>query len=51
MPIYDECEDGYLDDAPQEPTTYNNRLDHQEEDKDSKWDISLCFFKFRNYFA
>ena len=43
MPIYDEYEDGYLDDAPQETTTCNNRLDHQEEDKDSKWDISLCF--------
>ena len=43
MPIYDECEDGYLDNAPKEPAACKNRLDHQEEDKDSKWVISLCF--------
>ena len=43
MPIYDECEDGYLDNPPQEPATCNNRLDHQEEDKYSKWDVYLCF--------
>ena len=43
FPIYDECEDGYLDNSPQEPTICNNRLDHQEEEEDSKWDVSLCF--------
>ena len=43
MPIYDECEDGYLDNAPQEPVDCNNRLDHIEEEEDSKWDISLSF--------
>ena len=43
LPIYDECKDGYLDNAPQEPAYYNNRLDHQEEEEDPKWDTSLCF--------
>ena len=42
MTIYHECEDGYLDNAPEEPTVYNNRLDNQEEEN-SKWDIFLCF--------
>ena len=43
MPIYDECKHGHLDDAPQEPIVCNNRLDHQEEEEDSKWEVSLCF--------
>ena len=43
LPIYDACKDGYLDHAPQEPTHCNNILDFQEEEEDSKWDISLCF--------
>ena len=42
MPIYDECEDGYLDNAPKKPAVDNNILDHQEQEE-SKWDISLCF--------
>ena len=42
-PIYDECEDGHLDDAPQEAADCNNGLDHQEEEEDSKWDTSLSF--------
>ena len=32
-----------MDNAPQEPVERNNRLDHQEEEEDSKWDISLYF--------
>ena len=43
FPIYDQCKDGYLDNAPQEPVDCNNILDHQEEEEDSKWDICLCF--------
>ena len=31
-----------MDDAPQ-TTDCNNGLGHQEEEKDSKWDTSLCF--------
>ena len=42
MPLYYECEDGHLDDASQ-TTNYNNGLDHQEEEEDSKWDTYLCF--------
>ena len=49
MPIYDECEDGYLDNAPKELAFYNNILDHQEEE-DSKWDISLCFLNLEIIF-
>ena len=45
FPIYDECKNGYLDNAPQEPAVCNNRLDHQEEEEDSKWEVSLCFSK------
>ena len=41
MPRYNECEDGYLDDAPQ-TTDCNNGLDHQE-DEGPKWDVSSCF--------
>ena len=26
----------------------NNGVGHQEEEEDSKWDTSLCFFKFKN---
>ena len=43
MPYYYECEDGHLDDPPQEVANCNNGLDHQEEEEDSKWDTSLCF--------
>ena len=43
MPLYYECEDGHLYDAPQEAVDNNNVLDHQEQEKDSKWDTSLCF--------
>ena len=43
MPIYDKFEDNHLDDSPQEAIDCNNGLDHQEEEEDSKWDISLCF--------
>ena len=32
-----------MDNAAQEPTDWDNRLDHQEKKEDSKWDISLCF--------
>ena len=41
-PLYYECEDGHLDDAPQVEYC-NNGLDHHEEEEDSKWDTSLCF--------
>ena len=30
FPIYDECKDGYLNNAPQKPAGCNNRLDHQD---------------------
>ena len=50
MPIYDECEDGHLDDAPQEEADNNNGLDHQEEEEDSKWDTSLCFLNLEIIF-
>ena len=43
MPLYYECEEGYLDDAPPEATDCNNGLDHQEDGEGTKWDISLCF--------
>ena len=43
MPLYYEFEDGHLDDAPQEAVGCNNGLDHQEEEDDSKWDVSSCF--------
>ena len=42
MPIYDECEDGHLDDAPKEPTVCNHGLDHLEETEGPKWDVSSC---------
>ena len=41
MPIYDECEDGHLDDTPQ-AIDWNNGLDHQEYEG-PKWDVSSCF--------
>ena len=28
IPIYDECKDDHMDDAPQEPATYKNKSDH-----------------------
>ena len=43
MPIYDECEDGYLDNAPKGLVVCNNRLDHHEEGEGPKWDVSSCF--------
>ena len=49
IPIYDERENGYLDNAPKEPKICNNRLDHQEEE-DFKWDIYLCFLNSKNIF-
>ena len=39
-PIYDEYEDGYLDNATEELAVCNNRLDHLEEDEGPKWDVS-----------
>ena len=41
-PIYDEFEDGYLDNAPKEPTVCNNRLDRLEEDEGPKLDVFSC---------
>ena len=43
MHTYNECEEGHLDDAPQEAIDHNKGLDHQEEEEDSKRDTSLCF--------
>ena len=43
MHIYDEREDGHLDDAPKEPTICNHGLDHLEETEGPKWDVSSCF--------
>ena len=42
MPIYDEYEDGYLDNAPKETAVSNNRLYHLEVDEGPKWDPSSC---------
>ena len=41
-PIYDEYEDGYMDNAPKEPTVCNKGLDHLEEHEVPKWDVSSC---------
>ena len=43
MPIYNECEDGHLDNTPKEPAVCNHRLDHLEEAEGPKWDVSSCF--------
>ena len=42
MCLYCECEDGHLDDTPQEAADCNNGLDHQEEEEESEWDVSSC---------
>ena len=41
-PIYDEYEDGYLDNAPKEPAVCSKGLDHLKEDEGPKWDVSSC---------
>ena len=41
-PLYDEYENDNLDNAPEEPTIYNHRLDHLKESKGPKWDVSSC---------